>query len=171
MRAGAAPGADGPHMAPCLLSVARDPLEFVHHAEEIPLRAHLDPASEREAAHAFVMPDVRKHRLRGGDALAVQPCALWCALSMHDQCLMSGPSLRVGHTVIAQSERNGPNDVGSASRAVSNHALSVHLCVAQCAGAPWPQPRQWPGRNVRTQSVGMKSIDTHAPFSLDAAQM
>ena len=54
----------------------RDLLDVVHQAEEIPLRAHLRSAPERETAHALVVTDVRKHRLDRRDALAVQSSAL-----------------------------------------------------------------------------------------------
>ena len=74
----------------CTLAVARqravpssglrrlggDLFDVVHQAVQMPLCAHLGPASEREAAHALVMPDVRKRRLDGCIALAAQRSAI-----------------------------------------------------------------------------------------------
>ena len=42
----------------------------MHQAVQVPLRAHLGFAPQREAAHALVVADVGEHRLHGGDALA-----------------------------------------------------------------------------------------------------
>ena len=50
----------------------RDLLDVVRQAIQLPPRAHLGQAPEREAAHALVMSVVRKTRLDGCDALAVQ---------------------------------------------------------------------------------------------------
>ncbi len=45
-------------------------LDVVHQAEQLPLRAHLAQAPEREAAQPLVVPKVGEHRLHGGDAPA-----------------------------------------------------------------------------------------------------
>jgi len=45
-------------------------------AVELPLRAHLGLAPEREPVHALVVPDAGENRLHGGDAPAVQAAAL-----------------------------------------------------------------------------------------------
>ena len=51
-------------------------LDVVHHAVELPLPIHLRSPSEREAVELFVVPQIAKHRLHGGEALAVSGAPL-----------------------------------------------------------------------------------------------
>ncbi len=54
-------GARRPH----LLRVARDLLDVVHQAIQLPLGGHLCTTAQGQAAHALVMADVGEHRSTG----------------------------------------------------------------------------------------------------------
>ena len=50
-------------------------LDVVHQAVELPLRADLRLAPQREPVHVLVVPDVGEHRFHGGEAPAVEAAA------------------------------------------------------------------------------------------------
>jgi hypothetical protein len=50
----------------------RDLLDVAHQALELPLCVHVGLAAQREAIQLLAVPDVRKHQLDRGDALASQ---------------------------------------------------------------------------------------------------
>ena len=56
---------------------ARELLDAVHHAVQLPLRVDLVPTAQRESAQSLVVPEVGKHRLDRAQALAVQLPSSW----------------------------------------------------------------------------------------------
>ena len=66
-------------VSPSLLRVpvTRELLDVVHQAIQVPLCVHLGLPPQGEAVELLVMPQVGKHRLHGGHALAVYLSASW----------------------------------------------------------------------------------------------
>ncbi len=50
----------------------RELLDVVHHAVQAPLRPDFRLPTMVQSAQAFVVPQVRKHRLHGADAMALE---------------------------------------------------------------------------------------------------
>ena len=94
-----------PRRLPRPLPAAHDLLDVVHQAEEIPLRAHLGLAPEREAAHAHVVPawvPLRSLLALAGSftpsmanmALPIRPMRSQVTSTWANRAYTSGPSSR-----------------------------------------------------------------------------